>query len=133
MLKYGKNNIFDPDKLDVLNIDRQSIKLIPENSSVLEIGCATGFFGDYLRKKKNCYVVGVEIGKEEAREARKKLNRVIEGDVEDLKVLHLINDRFDIVFASAIIEHLKDPWQAISSWRRYLKKDGFLVLTTSNI
>lgn len=133
MLKYGKNIIFSPDKLEPLNIDRQSISLVPNNSSVLDIGCATGFMGEYLKKQKRCRVVGVESGKDEAREAKKVLDRVIVGDIEDPKTLNQIKERFDIIFASAIIEHLKDPKKALLSWKKFLKEGGKLIVTTSNV
>jgi len=133
MLKYGKNIVFNPDRLDPLNIDRQSVELVPKRAKILEIGCATGFIGEFLIKKKKCNVVGVEIGRGEALVARRRLNKVIEGNIEDPKVLRLINDKFDVVFASAIIEHLIDPWEALRSWKKFLKKDGFLIITTSNI
>lgn len=133
MLKYGKNIVFDPNKLDPLNIDRQSINLIPEGTKVLDIGCATGFMGKYLKKNKNCYVVGVEQGIDEAREAKKVLNRVITGDIENEDILSQIKEKFDVVLASAIIEHLKDPAAAIRLWRRFLKNRGKLIITTSNI
>lgn len=133
MLKYGKNITFDPSLLDRRNIDRQSVSLIPQGARVLEIGCATGFMGEYLIKGKKCKVTGIELGKEEAREARKKLTAVIEGDIEDPKILQQIKGEFDVVFASAIIEHLKDPWKALGQWKKFLIKDGFLLITTSNI
>lgn len=133
MLKYGRNVIFNPELLDPLNIDRQSVDLIPDGSKVLEIGCATGFMGEYLIKKRRCYVVGVESGVDEAKVAREKLNIVIEGDIEGTNVLRSINGKFDVVLASAIVEHLKDPWQDVSTWKRFLKKNGFLIITTSNI
>ena len=133
MLKYGKNIVFIPERLDPLNIDRQSVDLVPKRAKVLEIGCATGFIGEFLIKKKGCDVVGVEIGRDEAEEARIRLNKVIEGNIEDPKVLRLINDKFDVVFASAIIEHLKDPPRALKNWKKFFKKDGLLIITTSNI
>lgn len=134
MLKYGKKiNNFDPEKLDFLNIDRQSVSLIPENSKILEIGCATGFMGEYLIKNKKCHVTGVEIGRQESKEAKKRLNRVIEGDIENDTIFELIHDKFDVIFASAVIEHLKNPWKILKSLKKYLKKDGILIVTTSNI
>lgn len=133
MLKYGKNINFDPKRLDPLNIDRQSIELIPNNSKVLEIGCATGFMGKYLRREKHCYVVGIEKGIDEVKEAKKSLNKVIDGDVEEKIILARIGGKFDVVLASAVIEHLKDPWGALISWKKFLKKDGYLIITTSNI
>lgn len=135
MIKYGKNIVFSPEKLHPLNIDRQAISLIPENTAVLEIGCATGFVGAYLIKEKNCRVSGVELGVDEAKEARKNLSHVIVGDIEQTETIKKIGTlgKFDIVYASALIEHLKDPWKALEKWKEFLKKDGHLVITTSNI
>lgn len=133
MIKYGKNKIFNPSFLHKLNIDRQSVDAIPHACSVLEIGCATGFVGRYLIKHKKCKVVGIELGIDEAREARKVLHNVYAGDIEDPKVLNLVTEKFDVVYASALLEHLKDPWKALKDWRRFLKKNGLLIITTSNI
>lgn len=135
MLKYGKVLHFDPSKLDILNIDRQSVSLIPPNSRVLEVGCATGFMGEYLVKEKKCDVVGVEYRKEEAEQASKRLSSVIYGDIENKDTLIKLKglEKFDVVFTSAIIEHLKDPWSALKYWKKFLKKNGSLIITTSNI
>lgn len=136
MLKYGNNShSFNPKKLHPLNVDRQSIEQIQNNSRILEIGCATGFMGNYLIKNKKCTVVGVELGVDEAAEARKNLSKVIVGDVESTMTLRKIAklEKFDVVFASALIEHLKDPWKALKNWKKFLKKDGCLIISTSNI
>lgn len=133
MLKYGKNINFDPKKLYPLNIDGQSVEIVPKRAKVLDIGCATGFMGEYLRRNKNCYVVGIEKGIDEAKEAKKILNQVINGDAEEKSTLGQIKEKYDVVFASAIIEHLKDPWSALKNWKKFLKKNGSLIITTSNI
>lgn len=134
-MKYGKDIIFNPKKLDPLNIDRQSVSLIREGSRVLEIGCATGFVGEYLIKDKNCNVVGIELGKEESREAEKKLSLVFCGNIEDEKIVKDIAKlrKFDVIYASALVEHLKDPWEALRNWQKFMNKDGYLIITTSNI
>lgn len=133
MLKYGKNLHFNPKILDPLNVDRQTMELIPDGSFVLDIGCATGFLGEYLIKNKNCTVDGVDIGVAEAREAKKKLRNVHVGDIEKKETIKKITVKYDVVNASAIIEHLKDPWTALKTWKRFLKKDGHLIISTSNI
>lgn len=135
MLKYGKNIIFNPKHLDPLHIDRQSVEKIPNNARVLEIGCATGFVGEYLKKEKNCTVVGVDIGVDELKEAKKKLDEVILGDIEEEETLKKLRKykKFDVVYSSALIEHLRDPWIATSEWKNFLKPNGMLILTTSNI
>lgn len=135
MVKYGKNKTFIPEKLDTDNIDRQSIALIPKGAKVLEIGCATGFMGVYLQKKKDCTVIGVELGVDEARIAKKNLTGVIQADIEDKTTLKKIASygKFDVIFSSALIEHLKDPWTSLKQWKKFINKNGSLILTTSNV
>src|SRR3989338_3513315 len=133
MLKYGKDPVFDPETRHFLNIDRQSLSLIPRGSYVLDIGCTTGFMGEYLKKKKNCTVVGVEMGHEEAQIAQKKLQKVIKGDIENPDTLKKISGKFDIILASAIVEHLHDPETALKTWRKFLKEDGHIIITIPNI
>lgn len=133
MLKYGKGIIFNPDNLDPLNIDRQTAALVPKGATALDIGCATGFFGEYLIKEKKCIVDGVDIGLAEAKEAKEKLRYVILGDIENVETIRKINQKYDLIIASMIIEHLKDPWSALKQWKKLLKKDGFILVSTSNI
>ncbi|MGB9637633.1 MAG: methionine biosynthesis protein MetW, partial [Microgenomates group bacterium] len=71
-MKYFYHGKFEPEKLPKLNIDRQTVFLVPDNSTVLEIGCADGFMGEYLIKKKGCLVVGVEKDSEAAKRAEKR-------------------------------------------------------------
>jgi len=123
MLKYGKNIKYNLEKLDKLNIDRQAVSCISNSLNVLEIGCATGFMGEYLIENKDCRVTGVEFRKEEALIAKKKLNKVIVGDIESLDTVNQIKNKHDVILASAVIEHLKNPWTALKSWRKFLKKD----------
>ena len=116
-----------------LAIDRQTIDLISSGSRVLDIGCATGFMGEYLKKEKNCTVIGVELGHDEALQAKKVLDGVVIGNAEDPITFKKIKGKFNVIVASAVIEHLKDPWGALRLWRSLLAKNGVLIVTTSNI
>ncbi len=135
-MKYGINtSVFRPEKLSKHNIDRISTGLIPKNSKILEIGCATGFMGEYFIAKKNCKVYGVELGKDEAEIAKTKLTKVIVGDIENKETISKVKKlgKFDVIFATALIEHLKDPWSALSVWKTWLNPGGCIILSTSNI
>lgn len=133
MLKYGKNIKFDPEKLHPYNIDRQSVNLVPTGSKVLEIGCATGFMGEYLIKKKKCIVTGVEMRLEEAKIAQAKLSQVVVGNIEYPEIQKKIDKDFDVVLASALVQHLVTPQDSLRVWKKFLKKDGVLIITCSNI
>ncbi len=134
-MKYFFEGKFNPKDFHPLNVDVQSIALVPAKSRVLEIGCADGFLGEYLKKEKKCEVLGVEIDAEAVKKATSRTIEAICGDVENEKIVKKIDNlgKFDVVLALAVIEHLKDPKKALQKWQNFLKKDGRLIISTSNI
>ncbi len=135
-IKYN-NQLFNPSQLDPLNIDRLALSHIQIKTRVLELGCATGFMGEYLRKKNGCFVMGVEQRKDEGYIAEKKLDGVILADIENPETIDIIQKKskqqFDHILATSIIEHLKDPETTLQRLHCLLKKDGTLIITTPNI
>jgi O-antigen biosynthesis protein len=134
-MKYDYQGEFNPDQLEPSNIDRLSTQLVPPNSKLLELGCATGFMSKYFTQVKQCQVFGVEIDPEMAKVAASSCQNVLIGDLDQPITWQKIQAvaRFDVVFASAVIEHLKDPWAALQSIKQVLKPHGSLIITTSNI
>jgi ubiquinone/menaquinone biosynthesis C-methylase UbiE len=57
---YGAvyHRLFDPQLAEARQV---AADLIPEGSSVLDIGCGTGLLCSALREKKNCRVVGLDL------------------------------------------------------------------------
>ena len=55
----------------------KQIGLVGENRSVLEFGCATGYFSRML-SEKGCHIVGVEINSDAAKQAQKYCDEIIE-------------------------------------------------------
>src|SRR3954470_10762596 len=59
--------------------------LVPASARrVLDLGCAAGALGAGLKARQGAEVVGVEIHRAHAREAERRLDRVVVGDVEEL-------------------------------------------------
>jgi len=57
---YGPiyHRLFDPQLAEARQV---TVNLVPEGSSVLDIGCGTGLLCFALRQKKNCRVVGLDL------------------------------------------------------------------------
>ena len=89
ILKYHRDQV-NLKSLDSQNIDRQIIESVPFGSFVLDIGCASGFIGEYLIKKKNCQVIGLEKRNIEGKIAQKRLSDIIIGDIEEFQTLSLL-------------------------------------------
>src|SRR3989344_4807222 len=135
-IKYRYQGKFDPGKLKPDNIDRLSLEMVPEKSKVLELGAATGFMGEWLARVKKCRVSGVEMDSEAYKQAyRFYQGGMILGNLEDKETWWEIKrwGKFDVVLASAILEHLRSPELALERIRKVLKPKGILVLTLPNI
>lgn len=134
-MKYSYPGEFNPNKLEPTNIDRLSTDLVPPRSKLLELGCATGFMSKYFTQVKQCQVFGVEIDPDMAKIAAKSCENILIGDLDQPSTWQKIQSvaPFNVVFASAIIEHLQDPWGTLQSIKQVLKPKGVLIITTSNI
>ncbi|GAB2638588.1 class I SAM-dependent methyltransferase [Vibrio panuliri] len=138
MVKYDSEN-FDPESLSSNDIDYIQLKMIAGNSRVLEIGCATGFMSDYLRKEKNCFVYGVEYSKTQAEVAQSKCDVLTQGSIEDSNVHKEIDEhvklygKFDVIFISQVIEHLVSPNNILEKMKDWLDVDGSLIISTVNV
>jgi cyclopropane fatty-acyl-phospholipid synthase-like methyltransferase len=96
---------------------------------VLEIGCGAGVTGELLERRLGCRVTGVELNPIAAREAASRISRVIAGDVLQVAV----EDRFDLVLALELFEHLVDPDAFLARTRRWLRDEGALLLSVPNV
>lgn len=138
MIKYHHQH-FNPATLGENHIDRIQLAMIPANSRLLEIGCATGYMSEYLSLQKGCLITGVEIDPDQAQLAKNKCLTVINGaiDTEDVqtKLSDLIDKQghFDVVFMSQVIEHLAEPEQVLRKVHEWLTPEGYLIISSCNI
>jgi 2-polyprenyl-3-methyl-5-hydroxy-6-metoxy-1,4-benzoquinol methylase len=85
-----------------------------------------------LKARPGAEVWGVEIDPAAAEEARKKLDRVITGDVAAVTAA-LPDAYFDCIIANDVLEHLADPWKVLAGFRPKLKEKGVLVCSVPNV
>ncbi|MEJ2404298.1 MAG: glycosyltransferase [Candidatus Thiodiazotropha sp.] len=115
------------------NSHTQIIRRIPEGSHVLELGCATGFMADFLRRERSCTVIGVEMDRAMANKAKAVCDRVIVGDVQkDQWLKSLADERFDIITCADILEHLRDPFSLLRKLPDLLSEKGRLLASLPN-
>lgn len=97
---------------------------------VLEVGCGQGGFGARLAQRYT--YVGVEPDAISASVAAQRLAQAgAGGEVRrgDLSVLR-DDERFDLVCAFEVIEHIEDDHAAMRSWAQRLVPGGQLILST---
>ena len=105
------------------------VRLIPEKAaSVLDVGCAYGALGRYLKSLRPCRVTGVERNAHMARAAAAFYDEVITGGVEEAQ----FHKRFDAVVCGDVIEHLVHPAEVLRRLAEALHDDGVLVASVPN-
>ena len=94
---------------------------IEKGTRVLDVGCGDGILIEYLKKKKNIDVRGLEISKDKVQKCISKGLTVIEGNAEvDLK--QFPNNSFDYVVLSQTLQAFINPELVIKELLRVGKR-----------
>ena len=121
----------DPDADN--NTHAFALAMIGNNKSVLEVGCATGYFTKVLAER-GCKVIGMELDAGAAREAENWAERVIVGSVDDPEPWDQVDDEsVEVITFGDVLEHLQDPLSVLRTARRKLKPTGFIVTSLPNV
>src|SRR5690349_15900348 len=100
------------------------VRLTGRNRRVLELGCGPGHMSRIL-KDRGCKVTAIELDPIAAELASAYCEKVIVADLEQIDLAQeLGGDRFDVVIASDVLEHLKDPVSVLRSVTNYVRPNG---------
>lgn len=111
----------------------RQLDLIPEGSSVLELGCSAGHMTRVLASR-NCRIVGVEFDPEAAAIAAKFTDRMVVGDLETLSLVEVAQGaQFDVLLAGDVLEHLRNPEAVLRNARAVLAPGGRLIGSVPNV
>ncbi len=110
---------------------------IEPDSLVLDVGCACGDFGEFIKKEKKCQIYGMEYDDLSIKEAYKKnvFEAIHQVDLNsfDNKKFTEYNNRFDYVALIDVLEHTLDPRNSILKLKPFLKNGGEMVFSLPNI
>lgn len=121
------------DPLAPNNVHAMTLRLVGHNKRILEFGCASGHMTRAFVSQGN-QVVAIEIDPEAAQRAAKSAERVIVGDLETMDLAAILGENtFDVVTFGDVLEHLRDPHSVLKAARRFLRPDGFAVISLPNV
>ncbi|WP_320671676.1 class I SAM-dependent methyltransferase [Patulibacter defluvii] len=106
---------------------------------VLDLGCSSGALGAGLKQRDPAVeVVGVEVDPVYAARAATRLDRVETADVEAAfadpdRARSLVGDGFDCLICADVLEHLRDPEQALASAAALLRPGGVAIVSLPNV
>jgi ubiquinone biosynthesis O-methyltransferase len=111
---------------------KENIYDLFKGKTVLDAGCATGYFTNKIAEKAKV-VVGVdlrEINISIAKKMNKKVNaKYLVMNIENLSSFK--NASFDIIICQEVLEHLSNRKKALKEFSRVLKKDGLLLIAST--
>lgn len=105
------------------------------NKKVLDFGCGNGYMWQWMKDLGlSAEYVGAEFSEESIVNLKNNFGNEIEVVAVKNFPLPYEEETFDIILVTEVIEHLSDDilQKDIREWRRLLKKEGLLIITTPN-
>lgn len=110
----------------------RAIRNIPARSSILDVGCGSGAFLNFLKRKYKFQLSGLEIEGEAALRAADQ-NKGFTLYTGFLNVTDFENKKFNLITMYHVFEHLLMPKQDIEKIKEILVHRGKLVISMPNI
>jgi len=114
-----------------------AIEYIIPNKKILDVGCACGDFATVLKEKKPSKIWGMEYNQGSIDIARK--TRMFEDiyriDLNNFDSQNFQNfyGFFDYIIFGDVLEHINAPKMTLDLFKKFLKDDGFFILSIPNI
>ncbi len=118
-------------------LERNKIGYLPQEGSVgksiLEIGCGKGRFLQ-AAKDSGYEVYGLEPSRRSCSFARQRLGDVVFPiSFEQIREVHALDRKFDIIVLWHVLEHLPDPDDTLRKIKDHLAPDGTLLIAVPNM
>lgn len=128
---YGDYASQEPEYLATFADDVRRIRSFASGGRLLEVGCGFGYFLE-VAARAGFDVHGVDASQRAVDESSRRFpGRVFRGAVGD--VPELAEQRFDVIFAAHLIEHISEPRPFVADLASRLERGGVLTLVTPNV
>ena len=127
LYRSGKRVFIDNEEKILLN--KFNKLFTDKNVEILDIGCGSGEIMEAL----NSYgskTHGIDFSKEAIQICEKKNLMAKQGDLDT--GIKFNDNKFDLVWAGDVLEHVFDPIYLLKEIRRVLKKNGYLFFSIPN-
>jgi methionine biosynthesis protein MetW len=113
------------------------LRMVPEGSVVLDVGCHSGIFGSALKVRKNCTVVGIDSDPAPLADAATVLDDAFAVNIERTgwtgSVLERGHEGFDAIVFGDVLEHTRDPLEILREAQKLLKPGGRVIVSIPNV
>ena len=114
-------------------VAEKAIKLLPQNGSVLEVGCGVGITLAIIRKHRpDVRIIAADIDNECLRLTKERVSDADAVRIHENNSFTELGNNFDLVIASHVVEHLKNPYESMMQFMEMLKPGGHLIVAVPN-
>lgn len=112
---------------------REMLDFLPSvAATALDVGCGEGVFGGQVKQRLQAEVWGIERDRASADAARKRIDRVLCGDLV-LLLDDLPDAYFDCIIFNDVLEHLADPFAVLAKVKGKVSRRGVIVCSIPNV
>jgi methionine biosynthesis protein MetW len=133
--KYHLESIFDPQRAHPDDAHSVLMRLVPQQSRVLELGCASGYLSGFMEQGLGCRVTGLEADPAAVEIAARRCAEVhcVDLDADNALEVARASAPYDVLLAAAVLEHLKYPRQLLRQAREMLTPEATVIVSLPNI
>jgi methionine biosynthesis protein MetW len=133
--KYHLDAIFDPTQAHPDDAHSLLMGLIPRNSRVLELGCASGYLSGYMEQALGCRVTGLEFDPAATAIAATRCSEVytVDLDMPDALNVARASAPYNVLLAAAVLEHIKQPERILQQAKMLLAPGARVIVSLPNI
>jgi len=101
---------------------------------ILDIGCGAGDNAALIKTRyRDCDVFGITHSVGEAELAKKYMTRCWVFDIEDKLSDDLVDQSFDVLIFSHVLEHLREPAAVLARFSQLLRRGGDVLIAVPNV
>lgn len=112
------------------------VRMVGTDKRVLEVGAGPGSITRLLKEHGNCRITAIEVDETAINKLAPFCERVYQSDLNDASWTSNIiaqDEKFDVVVAADVLEHLYHPVATLRAMSGILNKDGYVVVSLPHI
>jgi len=111
------------------------IRMVGHDKQVLEIGAGPGSITRHLQGEGRCNVTAMEVDEEAIKILTPFCEKIYTVDLNDSSWSEILpaEQKFDVVVAADVLEHLYNPWSTLKSMAGLLNADGYIVISLPHV
>jgi 2-polyprenyl-3-methyl-5-hydroxy-6-metoxy-1,4-benzoquinol methylase len=109
-------------------------QLTGERAAILDVGCAVGYIGEFLRRHPpRRWLAAIELDSRAAAQARPHYDQLVVGSIEEQDVWDRLERNVDAMIFGDVLEHTSDPVRVLQMAESHLTDEGIVIVSMPNV